>query len=57
MTSLATPPPTISLLENIDHPLAKEHPQDAGNVHICVKPLTLIKCTVLKQAKLVCFNT
>ncbi|KAF8811863.1 hypothetical protein BYT27DRAFT_7208111 [Phlegmacium glaucopus] len=52
MTSLATPPPTISLLENIDHPSIKRHPQDAGNVRICIKPSSLIKCAVIKRAKM-----
>jgi hypothetical protein len=53
-SSLATPPPTISILSHLGYSTNKGQTQDAGGLHLCVKPSSLLKCAVIKRTKKVC---
>lgn len=55
-STLATPPPTISLLANLGYLKNKGQTQDATSLHLCVKPSSLLKCAVIKRTKKVCLT-
>ena len=51
MSSLATPPPTLSMLPHFDSLLNNEKQGSNRNLHFCVKPSSLLKSAVIKRPK------